>query len=355
MDKKLRIGVIGVGSISQLHLSSYRKNPDVEICALCDIDEVQLQKRGKEYGVTALYTDAKEMLAKESLDAVSVCTWNSAHAPCTIAALEAGVNVLCEKPMALNAKEAEAMKAAAEKSGKLLMIGFVRRYGKDCEALKGFIDNGSLGDIYYAKVSYMRRNGAPGGWFGDSSRSGGGCLIDLGVHVIDYARYAMGCPKPVSVYGTTFSKLGNRSNLKSDKAYTSVGASDNDIFDVEDLATAMVRFDNGAAMQVETSFSLNMKEDYNAVELFGDKGGAKVDSDLHLFSEANGYMTNIDLAASLMGSNFINDIFQKEINHFVDCVKNDTPCRSAADDGLAVMKILDAVYESAKTGKLVEL
>ena len=189
---KLKVGIIGVGGISSVHIAGYKACPDVELYAFCDIDEERLKQKGELHGVTRLFTSAQEMVALPELDMVSVCTWNSAHASCTITALNAGKHVLCEKPMALNTEEALAMQDAAKKNGKLLMIGFVRRFGNDCRIVKDFIDAGDFGDIYYAKATYLRRNGNPGGWFGDKSRSGGGPLIDLGVHVIDLCRYLMG-------------------------------------------------------------------------------------------------------------------------------------------------------------------
>ena len=142
MDK-IRIGVIGTGSIAREHLKAYKKNPHVEVYALCDLNAELLAKRAEEFGVPAerTFTNCEEMLKLPEIDAVSVCTWNAAHAPCSIAALNAGKHVLCEKPMAMNAEEAKAMKEAAEKNGKLLMIGFVRRYGNDCRIVKDYIDN----------------------------------------------------------------------------------------------------------------------------------------------------------------------------------------------------------------------
>ena len=248
---KVRLGIIGVGNIAECHINGYLHNPDVELYAFCDINEKRLKAKGEKYGVTRLFTDKDEMLKLKEIDAVSVCTWNAAHAECSIAALNAGKNVLCEKPMAMNAEQALAMQAAAEKSGKLLMIGFVRRYGNDCKILKDFIDNGYMGDIYYTKATYLRRNGCPGGWFGDKSRSGGGPLIDLGVHVIDLTRYLAGCPKPVSVFGATFNKLGNRPGIKKDPGFYRASDTGKDIFDVEDFASAMVRYDNGMVLSIE--------------------------------------------------------------------------------------------------------
>lgn len=351
---KLKVGIIGVGNIAQEHIQGYLKNPNVELYAFCDINEAQLKKRAEEYGITRCYTSKEEMLsALPELDAVSVCTWNSAHAPCTIAALEAGKHVLCEKPMAASADEARQMAAAAKKNGKLLQIGFVRRYGNDCDIVRDFINGSSIGDIYYAKATYLRRNGNPGGWFGDKSRSAGGPLIDLGVHVIDLTRYLMGNPKPVSVYGATFQKLFNRKNLKDKVGYSSVSASDNDICDVEDLASAMIRYDNGAVLQVEASFSLNIKKDEGVIQLFGTKGGVKLDPEFELFTEVNDYLANVQLNRPTALS--FDGLFAREIDHFVDCVQNGTPCRAPAEDGIEIMRILDAVYESARTGHEVIL
>ena len=351
--KKLKVGVIGVGNISNEHIKAYLNNPRVELYAFCDINEKQLAIMAKKYGVTRTFTDKDEMLALPELDAVSVCTWNSQHAPCTIAALNAGKHVLCEKPMATTVEDALAMKEAAERNGKLLQIGFVRRFGNDCAVLQDFLREGTLGDIYFAKAAYLRRNGNPMGWFGDKSRSGGGPLIDLGVHVIDLTRYLMGNPKPVSVYGVTFHKLGNRSELKDKKAYVSVSATENDICDVEDMACAMIRYDNGAVLSVETSFSLNLKKDQGTIELFGTKGGAKLSPELELYTELNGYMADVNLCTPTALS--FDGLFQGEIDHFTDCVLDGTLCRAPAEDGVELMKILRAIYQSAETGHEVLL
>lgn len=346
---KVKIGIIGVGNIAETHIQAYLQNPEVELYAFCDINPERLEKMGEKYGVTRLFTDKDEMLKLQEIDAVSVCTWNSQHAPCTIAALNAGKNVLCEKPMALNAREAEEMKEAAERNGKLLMIGFVRRYGNDCKILQDFIKNDALGEIYYAKATYLRRHGNPGGWFGDKSRSGGGPLIDLGVHVIDLVRYLSGNPKPVSVYGATFQKLFDRKNIIGGPAYVASSATDHDICDVEDLASALIRFDNGEVLSIEASFSLNIKEDKGEIELFGTKAGAKMNPELEIIGETNNYLTNMSFGANT-ALNF-DGLFENEINHYIDCVTGKAEkCLSPAEDGITLMKILDAVYESARTG-----
>ncbi len=351
--EKIKIGIIGVGNIAGTHIQAYQQNPNVELYAFCDTNEAQLNKRAKEFGISRTFTNKEDMLALPELDAVSVCTWNSAHAECTIAALEAGKHVLCEKPMATNAQDARRMKEAAEKNGKLLMIGFVRRFGNDCAVLQDFLNTGFFGDLYYAKATYLRRNGCPGGWFGEKARAGGGPLIDLGVHVIDLVRYIMGNPKPVSVYGVTYQKLFDRRDLKDKKEYVATSKTDHDIYDVEDLASALIRFDNGATLAVEAAFSLNLKKDKGDIELFGTKAGAKLSPELEIFTETNGYMTDVVLnkptALSFEG------LFEGEINHFVDCIQNGATCQAPAEDGIQLMRILDAIYESARTGHEVIL
>ena len=352
--KKIKVGIIGTGSISGCHIAGYKALDNVELYAVCDINEQRARECAKKNGVELVFTDYNEMLKLKELDAVSVCTWNSEHAPATIAALKAGKHVLCEKPMAINTREAVAMEEAAKQAGKVLMIGFVRRFGNDAKILKDFIDNGMMGDIYYAKATYLRRFGCPGGWFGDKKRSGGGPLIDLGVHVIDLVRYMMGKPKAVSVTGATFNKLGARDNIVQKEGYRA--ADTGNIFDVEDMAVGMIRFDNGAVLHVETSFCLNLKKDTGDIELFGSKSGAKLDPGLEFYSEMNNYLVDVtpahDTALSFEG------LFENEIAHFVDCVSKGTEgaeCISPAEDGVEIMKIIDAVYESARTGREVIL
>ncbi len=350
---KIKIGIIGTGSISEQHIEAYLNNKNVELYAFCDLNEERLKYMSEKYSITRTFTDMNEMLSLPEIDAVSVCTWNSAHAPCTIAALNAGKHVLCEKPMSVSKADAQAMKEAADRNSKLLMIGFVRRYGNDCKILKEFIESDYFGELYYAKATYLRRKGNPGGWFGDKTRSGGGPLIDLGVHVIDLVRYLMGNPKPVSVYGATFKKLDDRKNIKGKKFYQASSATDHDICDVEDLASAMIRFDNGAVLSIEASFSLNIKKDEGKIELFGAKGGAKLDPELELYSEINDYLADVTLDAQTSLS--FDGLFAGEIDHFVSCLTDGVTCISPAQDGIDIMTILDAIYESAASGHEVTL
>lgn len=348
MTTTLKIGMIGTGSIAHEHIQAYQKMDNVELVAFCDINPSQLNHMADRYGISETYSSKEALLASADIDAVSVCTWNAAHAECAIAALNAGKHVLCEKPMATSVADALAMEAAAKKNGKLLMIGFVRRFGNDAQIVTDFRDKDFFGDIYYGKATYLRRNGNPGGWFGDKSRSGGGPLIDLGVHVIDLLNYLMGQPKPISVYGATFQKLFNRPDSKDTVAYSSSTTDEKDICDVEDLASAMIRFADGSVVSIEASFSLNLKEDQGKIELFGTKGGASLAPQLELYTDINGYMTDIQLKTPTALD--MNGLFYNEVAHFVDCVLNNTECLTPAADGVTIMRILDAIYQSAETG-----
>ena len=349
----LKVGVIGGGSISEFHIKPYMKNDGVELVALCDNNEQRLAEVGERYSINGLYSNYEELLQNPEIDAVSICTWNNTHAEISIAALESGKHVLVEKPLSMTVEQALAVEAAVKKSGKVLQVGFVRRHGDNTMLLKQFIDQDELGEIYYAKASCLRRLGNPGGWFSDQSKSGGGPLIDLGVHMIDICWYLMGKPRPVSVSGNTYSKLGNRSHIKSLSFYQA--ADYNPVLnDVEDLANALIRFDNGASLFVDVSFTLHAKEDELYVKLFGEKGGAEIEPKLTMVTEKNNTILNVTPQIDNLSFDF-ERAFSNEINHFVDCCKEGKESIAPVADGVQVMKILNAVYESAKTGKEVYL
>ncbi len=350
----VRIGMIGAGNIADLHLSSYKKNPNVEIAAICDINPVRLNETADKFGIEKRYSNVSEMLANEKLDAADVCVWNCAHAECTIAALEAGLDVLCEKPMAMSFDQAKAMEDTAKKCGKLLMLGFVTRFSNEAVIAKELIDGGYLGDIYYSKASYIRRNGNPGGWFSDKSKSGGGAVIDIGVHPLDLTRYLMGNPKPVSVYAVVNNYLRNeRKALKTHVGWSPKDADPaRDVDDVDTSGVAIIKYDNGATTLLEASYAIN-GEPKSERSLYGTKGGITLDG-MKVFSEMNGFMTDVKLV-DLNSYKDGGEMFDNEMNHFADCVMGKCECKSPAEDGVVVMKILDAIYESARTGHEVVL
>lgn len=343
--KKLRVGIIGAGSLSEVHFDAYTNNQNVELVAVCDLIEDRATAKAEKYSISDVYTDYHEMLKSTELDAVSIVTWNNTHKDIAIAALDAGKHVLCEKPLCLNHEEALEIKAATERSDKKFMIGYVRRHASSINVLKGLIDKGSLGEIYYAKASNLRRLGNPGGWFSDKSRSGGGPLIDIGVHVIDLLWYLMGRPKVKTVSANTYNNLGNRTNINNLSFYKAADYSPEN--DVEDLANALIRFENGASLMVDVSFALHVKNDQSSAVIFGDKGGAEIDPLLVIVHEENDTILNSTPQIDHTSFNFT-DGFQNEINHFVNsCLAGEDPI-GGIDDGVEMMKILTAIYESAE-------
>ena len=347
---KLKIAIIGAGNISNAHMNAYEKLENVEIVAACDVNEDRVRTYCKKRYIPAFYTNHNEMLSLEKPDAVSICTWNNSHAEIAIDCLNAGVNVLCEKPLSLNYRQALAMEKAARNSTAMLMVGFVRRFDKRAVILKDLLGKDRLGDLYYAKTGVIRRCGNPTGWFSDKSRSGGGPLIDLGVHMIDLCRYLMGKPRAVSVYGVTFEKLGPRTDVKMLNRYRPMD--DGGICDVEDFAAAMIRFDNGCVLSVEVSFTLHTVNEKLYCELFGTKAGAEIAPDFKIAGTMDGY--NVDITPVYSeDKNQFQSMFDRQIAHFTDCVAKGTECISPIEDGGPLMKTLDGIYESARTGREV--
>lgn len=351
--KKVQVGVIGVGSISHLHLDSYEKHEGTTIYAVCDLNEERARKVAAKYNVSKVYTDYNELLADSEVEAVSICTWNNSHAEISIAALHAGKHVLVEKPLCRTVEEALAMQKAVEETGKLLQVGYVRRYDANAQLLRSMVDKGEFGELYYAKASNLRRFGNPGGWFSDIERSGGGPLIDIGVHAIDLCWYMMGRPKVVSVSANTYKKIGNRANIKNLSHYK---AADFDATKntVEDLANALIRFENGASIMVDVSFTLHLKKDESVIKLFGEKGGFEIDPNVIIVTEKDDTILNI-VPQTDSNSLDVASAFQHEINHYIDCVTNNQQPISPVSDGVEMMKMLCAIYESAAKGAEVRL
>jgi predicted dehydrogenase len=261
--------------------------------------------------------------------------------------------VLVEKPLCRTVEEAHRIEAAVKASGRILQVGFVRRYDPNAQLLRSFVDNGDFGDLYFAKASSIRRLGNPGGWFADVDRSGGGPLIDIGVHVIDLCWYMMGRPKAVSVSANTYNKLGNRSNVRNLSFYKAAdyNAEHNT---VEDMANALIRFENGASLLVDVSFTLHAKEDKTSVQLYGDKGGFEIDPEMVIVTEQHNTIVNVYPQTDNKGFDFA-AAFQSEINHFVDCIRNESQPISPVEDGVEIMKILCGIYESAAKGAEIRL
>ena len=344
--KKLRIGVIGLG-MGRAHLEGYKTHSAAEVVAIADTDAERLQKVGEEFAVAGRYTSAEEMLKKEKLDLVSICTPNKFHKPLTLAAFAQGCHVLCEKPMAMNALEAQEMLKAARKAKRRIMIDFSYRFNQTSYALKRQVDAGVIGDIYFGRTVWHRRRGMPGfgGWFGTKALAGGGPLIDLGVHRLDLALWMMGYPQPTWVMGATFDPIARE-----------LAAREGKIYDVEDLAAASIKFKNGAMLMVEASWASNQKRNEEMeTRLLGTKGG------LWQHNVGEGYDTEAEIFVEREGCQFDMKLHPPvpaahgAMYHFVDAIVNNHPHMATGEEGLIVMKILDAIYESAKTGAPVKI
>lgn len=348
--KKVRIGVIGTGGIANgAHLPGYSQIPDdCEIFAICDIDPAALEKTSAKYpNVQHKFEDYKQLLAMPEIDAVSVCTPNYVHYQPTIDALNAGKHVLCEKPIALNAQQGADMVAAAKKNGKFLQIGYNSRFQPSNQALKRFIDAGELGDIYYARAQALRVRGIPGwGVFIDKAKQGGGPLIDIGVHMLDLTLWFMGHPKPVAASGVTYQQFGKR-----DDVVGFMGQWDYKNFTVEDMAAALIRFDNGATIVLESSFVANLKDEVQNVTLLGSAGGAEA----YPFSiTQERHRSVFTYSPKIPGGNNINT-HHAEMKAFVECVRDNKPPLVTGEHGLMVAKIMDAIYQSAELKREVTI
>lgn len=344
--KKLKIGIIGTGGIAQAaHIPGYQRLEGVEIVAGCDIKPDVLKTVQEKFNIKRGYEDYNEMLEKEDLDAVSVCTPNYVHMDPTIAALKAGINVLCEKPIGMSSKEGFKMAEAANKSGKLLQIGLCWRWNGGARAIKRYIDGGAMGEIYHSEVIAMRRRGIPGwGVFGEKDKQGGGPLIDIGVHALDLTLWFIGHPKPISVTGASYQKFGKREGIIG-----LMGQWNRKTFTVEDFAAGFVKFENGTSMTITSSFCANMNGDPFNSKLYGTDGGAEL-SPLAIYREEYGSLVNI--APQAVPS--VNT-HAAEIEDFIDSVRNGKPSHVTGEQGAMASQIIESIYESQETGKEVIL
>ena len=348
MAKKTKVALIGTGSISQsVHIPAYVKHPDAEIIAICDINEETLAKVGDEQKIAKefRFTDYNKLLKLDGIDLVDVCTPNYVHMDPTVKALDSGKNVICEKPIALNAKEGQKMVDAEKRSGKKLMIAYCWRWNSGAQALKRFVDAGQMGEIYYARVQALRRRGVPSwGVFIDKEKQGGGPLIDIGCHALDLTLHLMGHPKPVSASGMSVTKFGTKKGT-----FGAWGPWDYDNYTVEDFAAGFIRFDNGATLVLESSFCANIETDVFNTSLMGTEGGASLDP-LKMYREENGMLIDISpVMLKKVGAH------EAEIYAYIDAIRTGKPSPVPGEQGLMVAKILDAIYLSSEKGKEVPI
>ncbi len=344
MSDQVRIGIIGVGTIGSVHAEAYAKVADAEVVALCDILPDRLREKGARHGVGKLFATHRELLADPAIDAVSVCTPNNMHAPIAIDSLNAGKHVMLEKPMAMSAAEGEAICAARDAAGKVLQMGMVRRQAPDAELIKEAVDKGKLGDIYQIRIRLIRRRGIPGlgGWFTTKDRSGGGGLIDIGVHFFDLAMWSTGLWNPTRVSAKCYSKFGSP---LEDYHYVGMWAGPpdyNGTFDVDDYAAGLVRFGSKATMSFEVAWACNAKDE-QMLEILGTKGGVRLGGDLLFLTEIDDRIADVKL-----GYNAQRDGFAAEMTQFVAAVKGQGEPAATGEEGVVAMKLIDAIFRSSE-------
>lgn len=357
---KLKVGIIGLGGICRhAHMPGYLNMDNVEVSAVCDILPEKIDSFKEQYNMSDIpsFTDYNDLLNFDGLDFVDICTPNYLHSIIAVAAMEKGLHVFCEKPDAVSVEEAEKMKAASEKYSRHLMVMRNNRYRPTAKYLKQFIEDGKMGEIYCGRCGWQRRRGIPGkgGWFTTKAQSGGGPLIDLGVHMIDLSIWLMGNPTPVAVSGCTYAKFADSS--VSDSVHSRFGSAKEDgTFDVEDLAMGFIRFDNGACLQIEFSWASNVEEEQLFVELRGTKAGSKFSSKtnrLKIFTEEYGNLVDSEPVTA----DDSKGMRQHEANlrHFADVISGIAEPDFIPVQGVNMIKILEAMYKSAETGKEVRL
>ncbi|WP_075980392.1 Gfo/Idh/MocA family protein [Bacillus massilinigeriensis] len=349
--KKVKIGVIGAGSIAQMgHLPFYQNHPGVELEALVDVNEERAKNIASQYGIKKTFSNAEEMFEQISLDAVSICTTNNTHVPLAKLSLQNGSHVLVEKPLSLTYEEALEVEEIANQQGKICMIGMTHRFRNDTKAMKAFIDAGNLGDIYFTRARILQRRNTPAGWFTNKTLSGGGPLMDIGVHVLDLAWWLTGKEEVASVSGHLVQGIGPYETIMQNRWESAESMSNgNHPFDVEDFASAFIRFENGMVLHLEVSWAMNgPSDDSIKIDIFGTKGGMSL-SPLCYYSEENHILSDSKLNVTA------NNPFEDEIHHFVDAVIHDQKPLVETSDGVYIMKLLNLIADSSHLKRELKL
>jgi len=340
------IGIIGCGGIGQLHLKNLKKIDSARVVAACDVNPSTLESFGKEAELPkkSRYKDYRRLLKRSDVEAVIVSLPNRLHPEVTVEAFEAGKHVYCEKPMAVNLSEAKRMVEAAEKSGMKLQIGLQYRLRGDSQVFKLHVDNGELGEIYYAKCGYLRRSGIPGwgSWFTRKKDAGAGPIFDLGVHILDLTLWLMSNFKPATAYASSYAKFGPKK-----KGLGRWGKPEPEgIFDVEDLSTALLKMEDGASIFFEASWASHIAKPSFYSTLMGNKAGLDFESASIYTTEHEGYVDRKlyfeEKDAHLAG-----------MNHFVDCILKDEEPLTRPEEMLGLQRALDMILKSSMENRAV--
>ncbi|MBE6930877.1 MAG: Gfo/Idh/MocA family oxidoreductase [Clostridia bacterium] len=361
-QKKLRIGIIGTGWIADSHIMSYKNQPDAEIVAGADLIPGKADAFFKKHGMEGVrtYPDHLSMLQNEELDAVSVCTYNATHAVCTIDALNAGVNVMLEKPMCVTLEEAVAICKAEKASGKVLSIGFQPRFDANMQMIKKIVESGELGQIYYIQTGGGRRRGIPtpfGTSFIEKETGALGALGDIGCYSLDMVLNAIGYPKPLTVTGYTSDFFGKNPATYADRGHPEYAEK----FGVDDFAAAFVRLEGGIILDFRIAWAMNINTPGDTI-ILGTKGGLRIPSTDCWNGTVGGAMTIYHEVAGAQTETTVPIIenkgpglFEKKIRSFMDACYAGGPAPVPASQILYNQAILDGINRSAKLGREIEI
>lgn len=357
--RDVHIGIIGCGGIANgKHLPSLSKLPNVKITAFCDLIPERAEKAREDYGTedARVYTDYQELLKQEDLEVIHVLTPNSAHCKLSVAALQSGRHVMCEKPMATTYTEAQEMVNAAKEAGKFLTVGYQTRSQASHQYVRHMIERGEMGEVYYVKAPSIRRRGVPlWGVFLDKEQQGGGPMIDIGTHSIDAALSLIHNYDVESVTGSVYRKLADTAYHSNDWGIWDPKKLD---FNVEDSAMSYVRFRNGATMVVEAAWLLNYAGDSH-MTLCGTKGGAEFLSDgtVRFCGEEDGSFFTKDVKPNstardlFKGQNLTAEEY--EAKQWIYSIVHNIPPLTKPEEAAVVTRVIEATYHSAEEGKTI--
>ena len=354
-EDKLKIGIIGTGWIAEAHIESYKRMKDVKVVAMADLIPGKAEKFAARYGIEGcrFYPDHKSLLDNEELDAVSICTYNTQHAPCAIYALEKGVNVLLEKPMCVTTEEAVEIMRAEKKSGKVLSIGFQPRFDENMQMIKKIVDSGVLGKIYYIQTGGGRRRGIPNSTFIEKSTGGIGAMGDIGCYSLDCVLNAIGYPKPLTVTGYTSNYFGTSTEYQSE--------ADAKRFNVDDFAAAFVRLEGGIILDFRIAWAMHLDTPGDSI-IRVTKGSLRIPSTDCWNGTVGGTITIYNDVAGAQTQTTIPVIeskgpglFDRKIRSFLDAVKDGTPAPVPTSQILYNQAIIDHIVKSAELGHEVEV
>ncbi|GGA79575.1 Gfo/Idh/MocA family protein [Ornithinibacillus halotolerans] len=344
---RVKIAIIGIGAIAEAtHLKFLLEHPDAEVTAVIDVQPGRAEEVAKQYGIPSYFNTIEELIANTHVDAVLICTPNVTHIPIAKIAAANGIAVFLEKPIGTSLQEVEEFLEIAKENNVLTMVGMTHRFRTDTEILKNYATKNTFGDIYYVKAKLFRRRGTPKGWFTNKALSGGGALMDIGVHVLDLAWWLMGQPEPMTVTGKVKTALGAY-DTKHVSTWESKNKhiNKNNVFDVDDFASAWIRFKNGAVLSIETTWAVNGEQDDGIqIDILGTEGGAKLHP-LTIYKEEDGIFT--EMTPSFQAK----DPFPVEMDHFIQSIRNNETPSVTGYDGYGVLAMLQAIYESSEKNR----